>query len=270
MKNRFLFILLALLAVISSSCQQEDENDPVPTNCKLSEFVYDGTDKYEVIYTGSVITKFKQVSGTPLQDEFLFYNADSLLTHRYTYNNSTNKISDVDTFIYDSNKKLITHTWFDVNSSGVRSFISRAKFIYNISNQLISMRDSSYDGYSYVEVSDFTYTGNRITTETVSYFEDGDFFGKDVYTYTYSSTANSFYNIVPQTTVIFNNNPVFIAEFTNSDLLISQSEEKYYDESNTLIDTYTRIFSYTFENGQLASVGDNESGTFINFKYTCD
>ena len=47
-------------------------------------------------------------------------------------------------------------------------------------------------------------------------------------------------------------------------------EEKYYDETNTLIDTYTRIFSYTFDNGKLASVGDNDSGIFIRFGYKCE
>lgn len=270
MKNKVLILFAALFIIINSGCQQNDGNNPVPTNCKITEFTYDGTDRYEVTYTGSLMTKFAQVSGTPLQDEYLYYNSDSLLTHRYTYTNSTGKISDVDTLIYDTNKNLISHTWYDVSVSGVRSFVSKVKFTYNVSNQVISFRDSSHDVNPYVEVHNYTYTGNRIAKEVVSFYDDGVFTGKDEYTFSYSSTANSFYSIIAQSSVIFNNNPLYIAEFNNTDLLVSQVEEKSYDETNTLVDTFNRIFSYTYTNGQLASVGDNESGVYINFKYSCN
>ena len=265
-----LIITIAILAIGVSSCKKNEGNNPTTTNCKLSSVTFDANDKYDITYSGSVITNINQVSSSPLDKQTLFYNNDSLLTHRYTYDNTTNKLTDVDSFYYDTSKKLTTHIWYSVNNSGVRSFENKLSFSYNSSNQIVSYRDSSYDVFSTVLVYNYEYTNNRISKETSLEYNDGVYLGKEEYTFSYTTTVNNIYNILRQPTLVLNDHPIFIAEFTNTDLLVSQMVEKSYDETNTLIDTFTRVFSYTFDNGKLTSVGDNDSGIFIRFGYRCE
>jgi|JI6StandDraft_1071083.scaffolds.fasta_scaffold51900_4 hypothetical protein len=265
-----LIITIAILAIGISSCKKNEDNNPTTTKCKLSSFTGGDNDRYDITYNGSLITNLNQVSGSPLDKQTLFYNSDSLLTHRYTYDNTTNKLTDVDTFYYDASKKLTTHFWYSVNNSGVRSFENKITYNYNSSNQIENYRDSFFNVFSTVTVYSYDYINNRISKETSKEYNDGIYLGKQEATYSYTTTTNNIKTVLKQPTLVLNSHPIFIAEFANTDLLVSQMEEKYYDETNTLIDTYTRIFSYTFDNGKLASVGDNDSGIFIRFGYKCE
>lgn len=268
--EKTLFIIIAILAIGISSCKKNEENIKNSTNCKLSTITGDTNDKYDITYNGSLITAVTQSSGSPLDKQSLFYNNDSLLTHRYTYDKTTNKLTDVDTFYYDANKRLTKQFWYSVSGTGVRTFEDKLSYNYNTSNQIISYRDSFYDVFSDVTVYNYEYLNNRISKETSLYYNDGIYLGKSENTFSYTNTSNNIFNILKQPTLVLNDNPTFIAEFANTDLLVSQIVEKYYDETNTLDDTYTRIFSYTFDNGKLTSVGDNDSGIFIKFGYKCE
>lgn len=252
------------------SCKKNEDTPTNTSNCKISSITYDGTNKYNLTYNGSLVSTFNQISGSSLDRETLFYNSDSLLTHRYTYDNSTNKLTDVDTFYYDASKRLTIHFWYSVSSSGIRSFEKKESFSYNTSNQIVSYRDSIVDLYAEVSVHNYEYIDNRISKETTLDYFDGAFQSKEEYTFSYTTTSNNIYNILRQPTLVLNDHPIFIAEFTNTDLLVSEMVEKYYDDTNTLIDTFTRIFTYSFDNGKLTSVGDNDRGVFIKFEYLCE
>lgn len=269
MKKKILIITTAIIAIGISSCKKDDNNNPSTTNCRLSTFSGDN-DKYDLIYNGSVITNLNQVSGSPLDKQTLFYNGDSLLTHRYTYDNTTNKLTNVDTFYYDSNKRLSVYFWYSVNLAGVRTFESKLTYSYNSSNQIISYRDSTYDSYAQVFVYKFEYLNNRISKEIILEYLDGVYFGKEERIFSYTNTVNNIFNILKQPTLVLNDHPGAIAEFENTDLLVSQIVENGYDETNTFSGTFTRIFTYTFDNGKLTSVGDNDSGIFIRFGYKCE
>lgn len=266
MKRKILTFAALLFLVGISSCKKDEAKITPDSNCKITSLTYDGDDdeKYDITYDGDLITSFKSASYV----DKLFYNADKLLSHRYYYNKS-NQLTDVDTLYYDASKRLTSTIWYTVNTSGKRTFEEKKSYEYNASNQIISIRDSIMDAVSEVDVHVFEYANNRISKETISSYENRVFTGKTEFIYSYTNIANSFYSILKQSALVFNGDPLFIAEFNNTDLLVSKMDGKDFDEDNNLIETYSLTYNYTFEGKNLKSVS-YDGIEIMSLDYKCE
>lgn len=266
MKRKILTFAALLLLVSISSCKKDGAKIIPQSDCKITSFTFDGDDdeKYDIIYDGDLITTFTSASYV----DKLFYNSDKLLSHRYNYDEN-NKLTDVDTLFYDSSKRLTSTIWYSLNKSGKRVFEEQIWYEYNASNQVKTIKDSTNYGLKEVGIHTFEYTNNRISKEIYSTYENGKFTGKSEFTYSYTTMVNSFYSTINQSALVFNGDLLFIAEFNNTDLLVSKMDEKYYNEDNELESNNSIEYSYTFENKNLKSVAFN-GNPLMTLNYKCD
>lgn len=266
MNNKLLTFTALLLFASISSCKKDETKITPKSDCIITSFTYDGDDdeKYDITYDNDLITTFTSASYV----DKLFYNSDKLLSHRYYYDEN-NKLTDVDTLFYDSSKRLTSTIWYSLNKSGKRVFEEQIWYEYNASNQVKTIKDSTNYGFKEIGIHAFEYANNRISKETYSTYENGKFTGKSEFTYTYTTIPNSFYTVLNQSALVFNGDLLFIAEFNNTDLLVSRMDEKYYNEDNILESTNTLDYAYTFEKNNLKSV-TVDGNPLMTLNYKCD
>ncbi len=265
MKKSILIFTTTFLILGFSSCKKDENKINEKSNCSITSVTFDQEDNYELTYDGSLLTNLKEVGGD--EEDKLFYNSDNLLTLREYRENV--KLTDVDTFIYDASKRLTSVTWYSINNSNKRVFEGKTSFEYNASNQVISFRDSTNDaGYKEVDVHEITYQNNRRSKETITTYTNGIYSEKQVINYSYTNISNSLYDKTGQSYLVLNSHPLFLGDFENTDLLVSQLDIKDFDETNTETDEYSIKFDYTFENGNVKTVSMDKD-EFIKFNYKC-
>ncbi|HUH73461.1 MAG TPA: hypothetical protein VLZ75_03540 [Chitinophagales bacterium] len=266
MKRSILIFTTTFLILGFSSCKKDENKINEKSNCSITSVTFDQEDNYELTYDGDLLIKFTEVDGD--DEDKLYYNSDNLLTLRNYYTND--KLTNVDTFSYDASKRLTSVTWYSINNSNKRVFEEKTSFEYNSSNQIISFKDSiNDDGYKQVDIHEISYQNNRRSKETFIRYTNNEIREKQVISYSYTNIANSLYDKSGQSYLVINSHPLYIADFENTDLLISQLDIKDFDETNTQTNEYSIKFDYTFENGNVKTVSmDKEE--FIKFNYKCE
>ncbi|MFM2290898.1 MAG: hypothetical protein RIS29_711 [Bacteroidota bacterium] len=270
--NHKLFTIIVSLFMIACTKETNDINSN--SDCKLSSITYDADPylKFDITYSGNKIVSMIQSIDNPDYKMTFYYNNDNLLSHKYLIDIPTNRIVDVDSFIYNSNKQVSIFNWYSVDEDGKRDLEYQSRRTYNEMNQLISYRDSTLAEFDYrIYVGSIEYSNNRKQKETKSiYDKNNNFKGKEIYEYIYSNTPNNIFNIIDQSTDILYFTPTSFEDFKNTDLLVSRVIYKEYDNENTLVDTYTIEYTYTTENGKLVSVSNDNIGPFLKFGYNCE
>lgn len=266
MKDKILIFIVIIFGFGLSSCKKDETKIIIPeSKCKIASIGYEYGEFYNLTYDGKLVTNLKT---TIYEDEYkLFYNSDKLLTRRefYSYNH---ELSNVDTFYYDTSKRLIAKESFTINKAGERFLNIKVSYGYNSSNQIISSRALSFDEIPGLVVQSLEYKNNRISKETLVHYEDGNFIEKLEYSYTYSNTPNSIYTLLKQSSLIFGGDPFNIGGFHVTDLLVSKVDLKVFNESDEYLGDFTTEFTYRFEDENLTFVFTYY--TLLNFEYKCD
>jgi hypothetical protein len=265
MRDKILIFTAIIFGFGLSSCKKDKSKSISESKCKIASIEYEYGEFFNLTYDGELVTKFK-----PTDKEYeykLFYNSDKLLTLREFYSDN-HELSDIDTFYYDTSKRLIAKESFTINKAGERLLNSNASYGYNSSNQIISSRALTIDEKPYLVVKSLEYKNNRISKEMVSEYEDGNFKEKLEYSYTYSNTPNSIYTLLKQSSLIFGGDPLNIGEFYVTDLLVSKVDLKVFNESDEYLGDFTTEFTYRFEDENLTFVFTYY--TLLNFEYKCD
>lgn len=271
-----LIITIVTFVVCISSCKKENTTTNTTQNCKLIEYVTEDADKYEITLNGNLITKIKGISSSVLGEyNNYYYNTDSILTHIYYFDNQ-DKLTDVDTFIYSIDKKLLTRTHYDIVTNS-RVFYEKETFSYNSINQIVNVRDSFYY-YSAstnkrdVFVSVFTYQNGKIYTNIETEYVENTFAGVEKDTFIYTTDINNLiYNIkVPAFVFSVTNNSSYVDYIElNTNNFISQKKVTLFDENNNFDDSYIDNFTYTFEDGKVKSI-KLDSELLHTFNYKCE
>ena len=264
--------MMFIVTVGLLSCQNNDDNNPTPnTNCKLTGFVSDD-EEYILSYAGRFISKYQyaEINGSN-ETSTLSYNGDSLLVSvRYQ---STDFGNYIDSFIYDSNKRLVNHITYGTNALfTTKVFDSREVFVYNASNQIIVQRDSTADSPRTAVIKNNTYQNNRLfTTYSYTYdYDEAEAFDYRRDTVFYTSTPNNLLNIYKLPSYVFMD---YYFEPFNADLLVSEIRGTLLDDSGNKIGSDIFKYTYTFDNGKIVKIIENDNGfndEFIRFLYTCE
>ena len=247
----FRLIGMALLAIVMcvnfTSCSDDDEpsknDDGVITNQKQ-------------------LMQIKMVDSETITWDFTYDSKGRLISinHAKKYNGRTER--DITNYIWGNNTIIAeddnsTRTYTldnnlvkSINDTDDYSDWSNAIFTYNSSNQLIAVQNTYTDGTS---VDAYTWNNGRITKLT--YTENGSYYSEeDVYEYTYSGkTCKGYFPLYSPS----DNDDIFYVHPELIGLRCSQLPDQVYSKDD--YDEETSKYSYTFDKD-----GYVESCTVVN------
>ena len=248
----FRLIGMALLAVVMcvnlASCSDDDE-EPTKND--------DG-----VITNQKQLMQIKMVDSETITWDFTYDSKGRLISinHAEKYNGRTER--DITNYIWGNNTIIAeddnsTRTYTldnnlvkSINDTDDYSGWSNAIFTYNSSNQLIAVQNTYTDGTS---VDAYTWNNGRITKLT--YTENGSYYSEeDVYEYTYSGkTCKGYFPLYSPS----DNDDIFYVHPELIGLRCSQLPDQVYSKDD--YDEETSKYSYTFDKD-----GYVESCTVVN------
>ena len=245
----FRLIGMALLAVCVSFASCSDDDEPSKND--------DG-----VITNQKQLMQIKMVDSETITWDFTYDSKGRLISinHAEKYNGRTER--DITNYIWGNNTIIAeednsTRTYTldnnlvkSINDTDDYSDWSNAIFTYNSSNQLIAVQNTYTDGTS---VDAYTWNNGRITKLT--YTENGSYYSEeDVYEYTYSGkTCKGYFPLYSPS----DNDDIFYVHPELIGLRCSQLPDQVYSKDD--YDEETSKYSYTFDKD-----GYVESCTVVN------